>query len=267
MKSQAAEQFARVIIEMSPYSEEIVFVGGWVHALYLAEANETGAVGTEDIDITIPHELLTHSRPTLLELAHRAGFERDPISEMDGVPPWMVYTNQNGETVPIDFLTEGVPPKPVAIVGQPGLLAQGYAGQNVLLHNTRPMTVGSDIHALLDPPRTIKVPTIGAYVLQKGIASNTRVNDRKRAKDIVYIFEIIRHRRLGSEALAQLPRLREKYPHEHTLCMQALDGVLNASSVLGDICEELLISGRAHGEPREVARNVTAWIRRLIAEG
>jgi hypothetical protein len=31
MSSRAAEQFARVIVEMAPYADEIVFVGGWVH--------------------------------------------------------------------------------------------------------------------------------------------------------------------------------------------------------------------------------------------
>ena len=70
MTSRAAEQFARVIIEMAPYADEIVFVGGWVHALYL---------------------------------------------------------------------TEGDPRFAVPIAGQPGLLAQGYPGQNVLLQNTRSM--------------------------------------------------------------------------------------------------------------------------------
>lgn len=83
MTSRAAEQFARVIVEMAPYADEIVFVGGWVHALYLAEANETEAIGTEDIDITIPGTLLTRDRPTLLELAARAGFERDLIEHQN----------------------------------------------------------------------------------------------------------------------------------------------------------------------------------------
>ena len=54
MSTIAAEQFARIIIATEPYHNEIVFVGGWVHALYLSEANESGAIYTDDIDITIP---------------------------------------------------------------------------------------------------------------------------------------------------------------------------------------------------------------------
>ena len=38
MTTLAAQQFARVIIAMQPYVDDIVFVGGWVHALYLAAA-------------------------------------------------------------------------------------------------------------------------------------------------------------------------------------------------------------------------------------
>lgn len=267
MTSRAAEQFARVIIEMEPYADEIVFVGGWVHALYLAEANESGAIGTEDIDITIPRELLTRDRPTLLELAARAGFERDPISDMEAVPSWMVYTNEQGDTVPIDFLTEGDPRFAVPIAGQPGLLAQGYPGQNVLLQNTRSMSVGKEVHALLDPPRVIRVPTLGAYVLQKGISSSTRTNRVKRAKDLAYIHEIVRHPRLGAKVFEELPALRVRYPEEHARWIQEIEIVLTMPAVLNDVAEELSLHGRSLGPPDAIVRSVSAWFRRLLAEG
>ena len=112
MSELAARQFARVLIALQPYVDEIAFVGGWVHVLYLAEANDRGAVMTEDIDVTLPHALLTRDRPALLELARDAGFERDPISDMEEVAAWMVYRNADGLTVPIDFLTEGEPRRP-----------------------------------------------------------------------------------------------------------------------------------------------------------
>jgi hypothetical protein len=267
MTSRAAEQFARVIIEMAPYADEIVFVGGWVHALYLAEANETEAIGTEDIDITIPGTLLTRDRPTLLELAARAGFERDPISEMEGVAPWMVYTNEQGETIPIDFLTEGDSRLPVPIVGQPGLSAQGYPGQNVLLQNTRPMSVGKEVHALLDPPRIIRVPMLGAYVLQKGISSSTRIHRVKRAKDLAYIHEIVRHPRLGAKVFEELPALRNRYPEEHSRWLQEIEVALATPAVLHDVAEELSLHGRSLGPPDAIVRSISAWFRRLFAEG
>ncbi|MBC7671143.1 MAG: hypothetical protein H7247_01875 [Polaromonas sp.] len=194
MSELAARQFARVLIALQPYVDEIVFVGGWVHALYLAEANDSGAVMTEDIDVTLPHTLLTRDRPTLLELARDAGFERDPISDMEEVAVWMVYRNADGLTVPIDFLTEGEPRRPVSIVGQPGLMAQGYPGQQMLLQSWRWMEVGTDVHALLDPPRRVRVPTLGAYVVQKAMSAAMRGHRGKAAKDYAYIADFGRSR-------------------------------------------------------------------------
>ncbi len=60
----SSEVFARTVKELQPYAADLVFVGGWVHALYLAEANsDERAIRTEDIDVTIPHRLLTRGRP------------------------------------------------------------------------------------------------------------------------------------------------------------------------------------------------------------
>lgn len=266
MTGSAAERFARVIIEMAPYADEIVFVGGWVHALYLAEANETGAIHTDDVDITIPRELLANDRPTLLELAERAGFERDPISEMDEVPPWMVYRNALGETVPVDFLAEGALGVAVPIKGQPGMLAQGYRGQDILLHHTRPMLVGASIHELLEPARTIRVPTLGAYVLQKGISSSTRTQPSKEAKDLVYIYEIVRHPTLGAQAMSQLRELRERYPDESSLWKHALTRAIATPATMRNVTDELMFTGRTPVAPEDTSRSVSVWLRRLVAE-
>lgn len=267
MSPRAAEQFARVVIEMAPYANEIVYVGGWVHALYLAEANETGAVRTDDVDITIPLLLLSGDRPTLLELAERAGFARDPISDMEGAPVMMAYTNADGDSVPIDFLTEGQPREPKRIEGQPGLTAQGYPGQAMLLENAREIQVGADIHRLLDPPRTIRVPTVGAYVIQKGIASSSRVNPLKAAKDLVYLYEIVRHPSIGTAAFSQTPALGKRYPTEHAEWKRVMTEALRTPATLNHIGEQLVESGRTFLSANDVKRSVVAYFQRLVAEG
>jgi hypothetical protein len=212
--SLAAQQFARVVIALQPYILDIVFVGGWVHVLYLAEANDSGAVQTEDVDVTLPRELLTRDRATLLELAGVAGFHRDPVSDMEGVPPWMVYRNADGLTIPIDFLTEGDPRWPVEIIGQAGMLAQGYPGQQMLLDSCRWLEVGSVLHPMLEPALRICVPNLGAYLVQKAMSCAARGNRMKAAKDLVYIFEILRHPRLGVGLAMEIRALRERYPRE-----------------------------------------------------
>jgi hypothetical protein len=254
-------------MEMQPYSKDIVFVGGWVHALYLADAGEIGGIGTEDIDITIPHELLAGDRPTLLELAERAGFERDPISDMEGVAPWMVYTNADGDTVPIDFLTEGVPRVAVQIIGQPGLFAQAYPGQNVLLENAQVLLVGPELHDLLTPPRAIRVPTLGAYVLQKGISASTRTNAGKRAKDHAYIHEIVRHPKLGTIVFDQLPPLQNRYPKEHAAFLGEVRAILADSNAINDVAEQLSMHSRSWGSVQTIRSRVVVWLQRLAGEG
>lgn len=266
MTTLAAQQFARVVIAMQPYIDDIVFVGGWVHALYLAEVNDSGAVQTEDIDVTLPRTLLTGDRAALLDLAGDAGFERDPISDMDDVAPWMVYRNADGLTIPIDFLTEGDPRRPVEIVGQPGLLAQGYPGQQMLLESWRWLEVGSTFHPLLEPARRIRVPTLGAYVVQKSMSSAMRGNRSKAAKDLVYIFEILRHPRLGPNVSAEIRLLRPRYPREYEGCAGALRGAIATPLALRDIAEQLLEAGRSYGTIEGLAASVDVRFRRLLAE-
>ncbi len=61
----AAEIFARTVIALELYAGDVVFVGGWVHALYLADANaDERPVVTDDIDLSIPHRLLAGDRGT-----------------------------------------------------------------------------------------------------------------------------------------------------------------------------------------------------------
>lgn len=71
-----SDVFARMVIALQPYAGGVVFIGSWVHALYLAEANSRDRpVRTEDIDFTIPPRLLTGDRPALLDLVTAAGFQ------------------------------------------------------------------------------------------------------------------------------------------------------------------------------------------------
>lgn len=263
--SRATAQFAQVVLTFEPYSRDVVFVGGWVHALYLAEVNETGAVRTDDVDISIPMRLLANDRPTLLELAAMAGFERDPLSDMEGVALLMAYTDDDGMTVPLDFLTEGDPRIPVEIIGQQGLLALGYPGQLMLLENTRDMVVGPDIHHSLHPSRLIRIPTLSAYCLQKALSSNTRSRLAKQAKDLVYLYEIARHPILGARLLAELPALFKRYPDEYARWKSTIQELLDTPSVQRAICEQLELSGRVTGSTDSVLSYMRARFRRLHA--
>ena len=266
MTTLATRQFARLIIAFHEYLDDIVFVGGWVHALYLAEANHVGAVQTEDVDVALPLSLPAGNRPSLLDLALTAGFTRDAISDLDDAPVWMVYQNADGMTIPIDFLTEGEPRQPVKIIGQPGLLAQGYPGQRMLVESSRWLEVGPRFHPLLQIPRRVRVPTLGAYIVQKAISSHMRGNRQKAAKDLAYIAEILRHHELGTGIAQQVRALQGEYPTECARGAAALRSAVSSPVTLLDVAEQLIEAGRAYGDRDAVAGALGGRFRRFLEE-
>lgn len=262
----AADVFARTVRALAPYADQVVLVGGWVHALYLADSNESGrALFTDDIDVTIPPILLTAGRPTLLELAGTAGFEVE--AERDDVPARVVQYGRDREPIDLDIITEHADPRePVPIRGQPNLLAQGYPGQRVLLENTRIMSVGPEIHPSLDPPLDVRVPTLGAYILQKGVSSTTRSILQKAVKDLVYAYEILRHPRLGRLARAEIGPLSARYPELARRWQERIEDVIQRDVLRRDMAEQLQLAHRAFGTESEIMAQVAAQFRRALAE-
>lgn len=261
----STEVFARTVRALQPYATEVVFVGGWVHALYLAEAHsEERPIQTDDIDITIPHRLLAGDRPLLLDLVSAAGYE---VQEMPGgVGTREIFQPGPGQSViELDLLTEAFDPQQeVAIEGQRDLRVYGYPGQHILLDNARWALVGPEIHPLLDPPLSIRVPTLPAYLLAKGLSSRTRTKLPKQAKDLVYLIEIARHPVLGPEAVQGLSELAPRYPEEFALWRSHLTTTLQNARLLSEVAEQLVAGFRSIGEPAEVAKVVAARLRRLL---
>ena len=265
--ASGAETFARTIIALQPYAGEVVFIGGWVHALYLAEANASDRpVRTEDIDVTLPHALLAGDRPTLLELAADARFEVQEFSEGSGVFE-IFRQDPDGTVIELDLLAESRDPRtPVEIEGQHGLTVHGYPGQAIFLENARWIGVGPEIHPLLDPPRRIRVPTIAAYMLGKGLSSATRSRLSKRAKDLVYLFEIARHPALGVAGMDDLRRLAVRYPAEFVAWRRSLEAALRDPRLLEEVMDQLGLGSRVIGTPGQIRASVVARFRRLLAE-
>ncbi|HSU14424.1 nucleotidyl transferase AbiEii/AbiGii toxin family protein [Longimicrobium sp.] len=265
--ASAAEVFARTVLAFQPYADEIVFIGGWVHALYLAEANASDRpVRTEDIDVTLPSTLLAADRPTLLELASAARYEVQEIGTESGVFE-IFQQGADGAVIELDLLTESPDPlTPVEIEGQQGLTVHGYPGQQILLENARWISVGPEIHPLLAPACRIRVPSIAAYMLGKGLSSSTRTRISKKAKDLVYLFEIARHPALGANATRELRALGARYPSAFAAWRRHLETTLTDVRLLDEVVEQLLLGFRVIGSGEQVRATVVARIRRLLGE-
>ena len=267
----AHDVFAALLRALAPYASDVVLIGGWVHALYLARASARGerdeiAVLTDDFDITIPRHLEAKGRPQLVELVTEIGFERDPISDLDGAPI-MLRRMIDNSLVDLDILTESSDPRAtVRIEGQTALHVAGYPGQQILLENTEWMSVGVDLHLSLAPPIEIRVPTLPAYVFHKGLSSSQRVSEQKRSKDLVYMVEIIRHSTLGPEALAGLADIATRYPAFYAAWKRYLNGVLDDHVLLRMVADQLLLAGQVTGTEAQVAAAVARRIQRALLD-
>ncbi len=261
------EVFARTVRALEPYAGEIVLIGGWVHALYVAEANTaTRAVYTSDIDFTVPPRLTTGNRPALIELVKSAGFELDELDSASGILSfWQL--GERGEVIDLDLITQAPSPRGVVpIDGQPGLVVQGYPDQHILLENARWIELGPEVHELLNPLCRMRIPTIPAYVLVKGLSSGRRLGIEKRAKDLVYLHEIVRDRAMAAEVRAGMPGLAERYPEEYRAWREILTRAIADPPLLSEIAMQLRYGSRAFGTEAEIARSVTTWLRRILGE-
>lgn len=261
------EIFARTMLALQPYAPDIVLIGGWVHALYIAEANAAArAVYTTDIDITIPSRLVMGDRPALIELLELAGFEIDDLDYASGLKSlWQL--GEGRQVIDLDLLTDAREVREVvAIDGQPDLVVPGYPNQQILLENSRWMKIGRDIHPLLDPPRQMRVPTLSAYALVKGLSSTRRLSVQKRAKDLVYLFEIVRDPILGAQVLEGMGNLAARYPDEYRRWREILDQAIDNQDLLDEVATQFIVGGRIWGTTKEVSIRVAARLRRLLAE-
>ena len=266
-RQREREVFARTMVALQPYAADVVVIGGWVHALYIAHSHASSeAVYTTDIDVTIPRVLVAGDRPALIELARRAGFNVDDLDRARGtVSLWQA--GEGGAIIDLDLLTDAPDPTvPVRIGGQPDLVIPGYPDQHILLDNARWIEVGPEIHESLAPPLRIRVPTLAAYILVKALSSARRTSFQKRAKDLVYLFEIIRNLEMRRQVLDELPALAERYPDEYARWRDALASAAANVPLLAEVAEQLQHDLRAIGEPSQIALFVSAHLKRLLGE-
>lgn len=258
--------FARTIISLEPYAADIVLIGGWLHELYIRDAGSTRLpIRTDDIDFTIPRVLSRQGRPALLDLVGNAGFKIDVFGQADEAI--RLVQKIQSDYVDLDLITEGDPQSQVTIEGQPNLRAQAYPNQNILLENARWINIGPEFHDRLNPKRSVRIPVISAYVLHKGESSGRRQITHKKAKDLVYLFEILQDPILGPEALAGLPGLAARYPEVYEAWHTNLEQAAANVTLRQDMADQLQFASTADiGTRSEIIQNIAARFRRAIAE-
>ncbi len=127
------------------------------------------------------------------------------------------------------------------------------------------VSVGPEVHESLDPPRTIRTPTLPAYTLGKILSARSRATSRRRTKDLVYLYQILTQQSLRETLLAMLPGHLRDYPETAYSASKALSGFVNQTTVRRDVAAQLLELDMVP-EGQDPLADFTAHLRRFQHE-
>lgn len=193
------------------YLPEIIIGGGWVPFLYyrylVADKNKQ-ALFTKDIDFLVKENLPVVKGKTVDQLLTEAGLES--VFKSRDNPPLIHYEgNIEGFEVEIEFLTDQKGSNPDTVIKvQEGLHAEALRFLSILVENTINLDLGD-----IEPPLSVKVPSLEAFILNKGLVFPRRRDRLKSAKDLYYVFDILSTcTQLRPEIINGLNDLQKKYP-------------------------------------------------------
>lgn len=188
--------FAMLATALSPWREQLVFVGGWAHRLHRlhpkAAAPRYQPLLTLDADVAFSQQATLEGsiRSRLLDagfLEQLAGEHRPPVSR------YILCDHASGGFY-AEFLTpligreharDGVR---IATLAKAGVTAQRLRYLDVLLTAPWQVTIGEDWGAV--PAIDLRIPNPVSFIVQKLLIHDNRAG-RKRAQDILYIHDTL----------------------------------------------------------------------------
>ena len=257
------ERPLRHILELlQPYGNDVTLIGGWVPYLYQRYDDfpewRTRIAGTTELDVLLPQSLMTGDRRPIAELLASAGFSATPRSE------GAIWSSKNADEE-IEFFTAHTGTAQHvgtmrAIVGQPDVAAIQLTELSLLIGNTKVLTLSSSRRS--SQQLTVRVPTLGAYVLNKSLTFTDRPSSadggfHRAAKDVVYLCDVLS----GGERVAERVRIDIRGLHEKKKELQRLRRTagqrLSAIIVKPTTLMDTAVQQRAEreGVPEDAARS------------
>ena len=236
MNDQAA--FAKLVETLSPWVQQLVFVGGWAHRLYrlhpMAETPVYQPLTTLDADVAFAER--ERFEGSIKARLQEAGFEEQLTGHHQ--PPVSQYTL--GEDEPSGFYAEFLTPlvgpsttrdgKHLATLGKAGITAQRLRYLDLLL--TSPWSVVLTPEWGATTPLNLRVPNPVSFIVQKLLIHDDRPRDKK-AQDLLYIHDTLELFAPELDNLAELwrgevrPSMPEKWAQRIMREKEALFGVLD----------------------------------------
>lgn len=279
MSSQFDSALRRILWELRDYLPDVVVVGGSVPRLYQVYGGFpewTGRISlTGEVDVLVGPETAAQARPTLRDLLQRAGFE--PIDGTYGAA-WQ-QDLEAGEK--IEFLTPNTGPqgwegslRPVP--GQPEVAAVALDDLRLLARHTACLNVPILVGDMAEQTLVVRVPTLGAYVVNKGVTFIKRrqhldggivVPNPKRGKDLLYIHDVLS----GGDAVidrvaADARTMRSNDPTAEMMIRKAASQISLALKERSEpvvTCEAMLAEREGYG-PTEARARLEGYLGDLI---
>lgn len=196
--------FFSVLEDISDYLPDLTLVGGWmpyIYSNYLWKTTVRNAVTTVDIDFGVDQSVIKDYSKTIFETLSGLDYKERHF-RMDRMFPVVLYK----EKVPVEFITyPSVDIKSIEkMVGQQIQINKIEKFDFLLKHRIE-INIQSKKKSY-----SLNCPKPSAFLYHKGATFIDRENKEKQAKDLYYMYFILRYAPNIEEILKEVSQYREK---------------------------------------------------------
>lgn len=207
MPDAFAREFLRALLTLREYMQNIVLIGGCVPYVYsqhmFDKRVKQAPVYTKDLDLLVENQVPL-AENSIVSLMQAAGYACRALESRH--TQYFKFESGAGTGFEIEFMTPA-PDKGYGdtVIVQSGLRAQVIPGLELFLsHNTEVRIVDELDGTAVDI--AVRVPTPGAFVLNKLQTYLEPLGDRGRTKDLYYAFYVMRSLTIDKEAIVESMR-------------------------------------------------------------
>jgi hypothetical protein len=191
----------RVLWELRAYLPDLVIIGGWVPFLFRRYGGfstwRLDVPFTTEVDVLVDSPLPRVGNASIPQLLRQAGFESEGRTD-----PAAVWTKAPEVGEKVEFLithrgTAHQLGRVVPVGDQNGLGAVSLEGLQLLRTHTTLLSVPLGAHAGQHQEADVRVPLLGAYVVNKASTFPRRpsrpgdITNPRRAKDLLYLRDLM----------------------------------------------------------------------------
>lgn len=203
------EGLFKVLSELKPYLQHFVLVGGWVpylYSKYLWRNTKLLPVSTLDIDIGLKEVRPPWKNKTLFTKFKQLGYDLEPIYSKESFPLIPIFTDQRrGFKMRLEFITSFYVSDDTA---------NKFLGREIAIHRIDGFELLlTDIIELKIPYINqlikINIPEPYIFIFHKGLTFPTRDDETKQAKDLYYLYYVLRFHPKYEELITELKSLKQ----------------------------------------------------------